>query len=178
MSQLMIHVGCGKRNFGSEWTHIDGAKFDHVLDHDVFLNEFKDNEADVIYASHLLQYFDREDGKILLKSWNRVLKPKGVLKLAVPDFETIGQMYANNDYELETFLGLIYGKMTFNDYNVYHRTTYDFKSLCRILADCGFFEMGKESICPRGFDDHSNAVLPHMSLRGDAVSLNIKCYKR
>mgnify|MGYP005997234225 CR=1 FL=1 len=34
-----LNVGCGWRNFGEEWTHIDGGDYEHLDHKDIFLNE-------------------------------------------------------------------------------------------------------------------------------------------
>lgn len=191
MNDLKINVGCGPRNFGTDWIHIDGADYPHINSKDVFLGNYKDNLVDVIYASHLIEYFDRDEVASLLKSWYRVLKPGAELFIAVPDFSAICKLYSDKEYEIEQFLGLLYGKMEMNGNLIYHKTTFDFKSLCRILASCGFIgisspnsEKHKMLYNVRGHwsnslpDDHSKAVLPHMADGGTPVSLNVICYKR
>lgn len=186
---MKINVGCGKRDFGKEWTHVDGGDFPHVTSNDVFLKDIPDNSADVIYASHLIEYFDRQEVPELLKAWHRVLKPGGELFVAVPDFAAINKLYQDKEYELEQFLGLLYGRMEMNGQKIYHKTVYDFKSLCRVLAeavfsgirrpteeyqtDCGIIRHWSYFLP----DDHSKAVLPHMSANGTPVSLNVIAFK-
>ena len=67
---MKINMGCGWRNFGPEWIHIDGGDYDH-LDYSSLtnLNQFKDNTVDLIYASHVIEYFDRQEVEELLKEW-------------------------------------------------------------------------------------------------------------
>jgi predicted SAM-dependent methyltransferase len=181
---MKLHVGCGKRDFGKEWTHVDGGDFPHVTSHDVFLKDIPDNSADIIYSSHLIEYFDRQEVTELLKAWYRVLKPRGELFVAVPDFSAINKLYQDKEYELEQFLGLLYGRMEMNGNKIYHKTVYDFKSLCRVLAGAGFYGIFQSNIkdyltdCGNNWhwrlpDDHSKAVLPHMSMDGTPVSLNV-----
>lgn len=175
---MKLHIGCGKRDFGKDWLHIDAADFPHVRNRDVHLKEAADNSADTIYSSHFIEYFDRQEVLELLQQWNRVLKPGGDLLMAVPDFEAIAKMYANKDYEIEAFLGPIYGQIEINGSKSYHKTAYDFKSLCRVLAQCGFKGMLRvDDILYQAKvydqDDHSRAVLPHMSAEGTSISLNI-----
>lgn len=179
---MKFHAGCGRRNFGEGWHHADGGNYPHVKDHDVYLKGAIDNTGDIIYSSHLIEYFDREEVVDLLKGWNRVLKPGGDLLLAVPDFEAITKMYVNKGYEIESFLGPLYGRIEINGSRAYHRTAYDFKSLCRLLAQCGFKGMLRvDDILQYAEvydqDDHSRAVLPHMSAEGTSISLNIICTK-
>ena len=81
---VKINMGCGWRNFGSEWTHIDGGNYDHLDSHSITHLNYEDNTVDLIYASHVLEYFDREEVSEVLEEWYRVLKPGGILRLAVP----------------------------------------------------------------------------------------------
>lgn len=58
---LRLHLGCGKRDFGKDWLHIDAADYDHLHSHNVKKLPFMDKAVDVIYASHLIAYFDRAE---------------------------------------------------------------------------------------------------------------------
>lgn len=56
-----INMGCGWRDFGPSWIHIDSGDYSHldylsVID----LSQFEDDSIDLIYASHVVEYFDRE----------------------------------------------------------------------------------------------------------------------
>ena len=90
---IKINMGCGWRNFGSDWVHIDSGDYKH-LDYKSItdLGQFSDNSVDLIYASHVIEYFDREDVLPLLKEWRRVLKSSGVLRIAVPNFRQISRL--------------------------------------------------------------------------------------
>ena len=87
---MKLHLGCGKR-YIEGFTHIDLAKYDHI-DFEMpvdKLNIFSNNSIDEIYASHVIEYFDRDKVKIVLEEWYRVLKPGGLLRLAVPNFNSL-----------------------------------------------------------------------------------------
>ena len=60
------------------------------------LEQFADNSIDEVYASHVLEHlgFREELPKALREIW-RVLKPGGVLKISVPDFERLCTMFVN-----------------------------------------------------------------------------------
>jgi len=48
---------------------------------------FGDASVDVVYHSHVLEHLDREvAGKFLVECW-RVLRPEGIVRVVVPDFE-------------------------------------------------------------------------------------------
>jgi ubiquinone/menaquinone biosynthesis C-methylase UbiE len=65
----------------------------------------------LIYASHVIEYFDINEVKEVLREWRRVLKPGGELRVAVPDFEAMNILYHNGKVKLEDIIGPLYGRM-------------------------------------------------------------------
>lgn len=178
---MKLHLGCGKRDFGTEWISIDGGDFPHLHSHDITKLDFKDNTVDLIYSSHVLEYFDRVEVIDVLNEWKRVLKSNGILRIAVPDFESMVKLYLSGKYNLENFLGPIFGKMEMGDEVIYHRTTYDYNSLKKILEKVGFLDIklyNWRETEHSHIDDHSQAYLPHMDKQnGTLISLNVECKK-
>lgn len=179
---IKINMGCGWRNFGKDWVHIDGGDYEH-LDYESItdLSQFKNNTVDLIYASHVLEYFDRQEARLLLSEWRRVLKDGGILRLAVPNFSQIANLYLNEKYPLDTFLGPIYGKMEMKNKIIYHKTIYDFDSIKLFLEDNCFKDVrfyDWRQTEHSEFDDHSQAYVPHMDKEnGHLISLNVECEK-
>ena len=64
---VKINLGCGWRNFGEEWVHIDAGAYEHLDYTDIINLPFDDNKVDLIYASHVIEYFNREDVLKLLE---------------------------------------------------------------------------------------------------------------
>ena len=127
---IKINMGCGWRNFGPEWIHIDGGEYKHIDAKSITdLSQFCDNSVDLIYSSHVLSYFDRLEIIPVLKEWYRILKPNGVLRIAVPNFTEMAKLYINDNIDLNKFIGPLYGRMKMGDVYIYHKTTYDFYSL-------------------------------------------------
>ena len=50
-----------------------------------------ENQFDMAKAHHVLEHFDFRDVPAVLKEWVRILKPGGVLRIAVPDREAIAK---------------------------------------------------------------------------------------
>ena len=175
---MKLHLGCGKRDFGKEWIHIDGGNFPHLYSHDITKLDFADSTVDLIYSSHVLEYFDREQVTDVLHEWKRVLKSNGILRLAVPDFESMAKLYLQG-YSLNSFLGPLYGKHSMSNFVIYHRTVYDFTSLKHLLESVGFVDICRydwRQTEHSSFDDHSQAYLPHMDKEnGTLISLNLEC---
>ena len=57
---------------------------------------FTDQSVDYIYTSHFLEHLHRYQALELLKECKRVLKRKGILRIAVPDLEVLTKKYLEN----------------------------------------------------------------------------------
>ncbi len=74
------------------------AKFDALPGNIVVHNlskgiPFGDGSADVVYHSHMLEHLDRPVAERFLLEVKRVLKPGGIQRIVVPDFEQICRRY-------------------------------------------------------------------------------------
>jgi predicted SAM-dependent methyltransferase len=179
---MKLHLGCGKRDFGPSWIHIDCGDFPHVSSHSITELPFDDNSCELIYASHVVEYFDREEVIPLLTEWRRVLVHEGILRLAVPNFMTMVQLYLDESHSLETFLGPLYGKMQPPDHEtIYHKTVYDYNSVKQLLESIGFVDVRRydwRETEHSHIDDHSQAYIPHMDKEnGTLISLNVEATK-
>jgi predicted SAM-dependent methyltransferase len=177
---MKLNLGCGKRNFGKDWIHIDGSNYEHIHSHDIENLPFEENTVDIIYASHVFEYFDREECVNVLQKWKNVLKPGGILRLAVPNFEEYTRLYANGKITLDQCLGPLYGKWKMTETEtIYHKTTYDYVSLKQILENNGFKDVKKwdwKQVEHGNIDDYSQSYIPHMDKEnGTLMSLNIEC---
>lgn len=140
---MKIHVGCGMKDFGSDWVHVDGRSLPHVehvlqdLDLGYLPHVCRDNEAGMIYASHVLEYFDWLDGEWLCESWYVKLRPGGVLRLSVPDWRRLVEVYQERAW-LSEIIGPLFGRMEVNGKMVYHKSVYDTERLMATLVEAGF----------------------------------------
>jgi predicted SAM-dependent methyltransferase len=158
---IKINMGCGWRNFGSDWIHIDGGDYDHLDYCSIETLDFRDNSVDLIYASHVIEYFDRQSVRGLLREWHRVLKPSDTLRLAVPNFKVLTELYSAGEISIDQALGPLYGRMEMDGTIIYHKTVYDWRKTSHAH-----------------FDDHSQAYIPHMDKEnGTLISLNVECVK-
>jgi predicted SAM-dependent methyltransferase len=157
---IRLHLGCGKRNWEG-WTNVDLADFPHIHHkQDVRdLSNFEDGCVAMVYASHVLEYYDREEAKSVLQEWKRVLIPGGVIRVAVPDFLKLILVY--NLGGLDDILGPLYGKMEVDGKHIYHKTVYDFFSLRDVLEEAGFKDIRWYDWKVMPGDDHSRAHWPH-----------------
>ena len=91
---MKLHLGSGNR-YLKGYIHVDISSHDHI---DVKtsvdkLTSIKSDSVDEIYASHVLEYFDQDEVRAVLKEWRRVLKKNGILRLAVPNLEALISVY-------------------------------------------------------------------------------------
>lgn len=182
---LKLNLGCWKRNLPG-FTNVDLCDMPHIqYKHGVDeLPMFADGVAELIYASHVFEYFDRAKGAEVLKEWFRILAPKGTLRIAVPDFKKIVWLY-NTYHDIQQTLGLLYGKMQIDTVNghktLYHKTIYDFNSLKQMLEESGFINVREydwRKTIHKDYDDHSQAYFPHMNKEhGVLMSLNMEADK-
>jgi len=178
---IKLHLGCGKRNFGTDWIHIDGGDFPHLLSHDITKLDFDNESVSIICSSHVLEYFDREEVIPVLQEWVRVLKKGGILRIAVPDFKAMSKLYSEGKFPLKSFLGPLYGKMKMYDKTIYHKTVYDFKDIKEILESVGLRDVRRydwRKTEHSHIDDCSAAYLPKMDFdAGTLISLNVEAIK-
>lgn len=183
--KVNLNLGCWHR-YIPDWTHIDLCDMPHIdyksgIDD---LSMFGDGVVDLIYSSHSLEYFDRQDAEGVLVEWRRVLKPGGKLRLAVPDFDSLIDVYKRTG-ELARVLGPLYGRMEIETPDgptkLFHKTTYSFDSLKTLLEAQGFSNVRRydwQDTIHKDYDDHSQAYFPHMDKEnGILVSLNVEADK-
>jgi len=180
MKLVQLNLGCGKRYIPG-FIHIDIGNFPHI-DHRASMDNlemFSDGTVDLIYCCHAFECFDRQEAPKVLREWHRVLKDKGLLRLAVPDFDAL---IAIGD--LDIILGPLYGRMEVYTPElrvIYHKTVYDFAALKQMLESSGFTDVHRydwRDTLHRDYDDFSQAYIPHMDKEnGRLISLNVEAIK-
>jgi predicted SAM-dependent methyltransferase len=179
--ELKLHLGCWTRHIPG-WINIDQTKLPNVdcvtKVHD--LHMFEDNSCDVIYASHVLEYYDWQEAEAwVLPEWYRVLKPNGLLRISVPDISTISRLYQAG-MKIDWFIGPMYGRMLAGDTYIYHKCIYDDHKLKELLEKCGFVNFRRydwKKTDHAHVDDHSKGYIPHMRDDGILLSLNVEVNK-
>jgi predicted SAM-dependent methyltransferase len=185
MENIKLHLGCGKRYLPG-YKHIDLSHYPHIdFVHDLRqLPMIENGSVEIIYASHVLEYFDDEEVKFVLHEWHSKLQPKGILRLAVPDFEALAKVYLQ--YKMVSLVsGPIYGRWAIDKATIVnHKAIYDKEKLSEVLYKAEFSTVrpwnwrevfsGELS----GFDDYSQSYLPHLDKEnGTLISLNLEGIK-
>ena len=86
---LKLNLGSGPKQFalkGYENIDLKNGKRAFPLD-------YESETVDEIRASHLLEHFPKKQIGLVLKDWVDKLRPGGILKIAVPDFDKIAADY-------------------------------------------------------------------------------------
>jgi len=83
-----LNFGCGSRACPG-WTNIDFHSNDPTVRRVDLLAgfPFPDDHFDIVYSSHVIEHFTREQGLFLIREARRVLKPGGIIRVVVPDLE-------------------------------------------------------------------------------------------
>lgn len=176
--QINLHLGCGSINHSS-FINIDGLPAPHIhyvraIDN---LSPFRDDSVDLIYACHCLEHFPYHKVPRVLAEWFRVLKHNGVLRLSVPNFDLLLDIYKDNGNNVNTILGPLMGGQDYK-FN-FHMTVFNRSSLESLLKDTGFKlvqEWQPDSCELTTFDDFSTykSIIHEKHYR---VSLNIEALK-
>lgn len=89
-----LNLGCGKR-YHPDWTNLDMVSFDSNVQEANFIKgiPFNDNSFDVVYHSHVLEHFTKDDGVKFIKECFRVLKKGGTIRIALPNLEKSIRLY-------------------------------------------------------------------------------------
>ena len=179
MRKKHLHLGCGNK-FIPGFIHIDVVDHPHI-DHVTSIDNlsiFKNDSIDLIYNCHVLEHFKRREIDSVLKEWFRVLKPQGILRISVPDFEKICEVY-NKYKDLELIIGPLFGRQDYL-YNI-HYNVFDFNNITQLLENAGFCDVTHydwRDTEHSEVDDYSAAYIPHMDKEnGILISLNVECRK-
>lgn len=176
--KLYLHLGCGKIDH-ERFINIDGYPYPHVdyIQSIDKLPQFAEASVDLIYASHCLEHFSYTQTKSVLEEWSRVLKKGGILRLSVPDFDKLVEIYNVHDRDPDVILPQLMGGQN-NKYN-YHLTALSMRNLSKLLAATGFskiqeWQPGTDALTT--FNDFS-VYKKDIAGRLYEVSLNIEAIK-
>lgn len=93
---MKLNLGCGSRfNEGKDWVNIDFTSASPLVRaHNLMEGvPLPDASVDLVYCSHLLEHFSKQEAPAFLSECRRVLKQGGVLRVVVPDLEGITRIY-------------------------------------------------------------------------------------
>lgn len=176
---VLLHIGCGKIN-SPEFINIDAQPFPHVhvvSDNITFLDDFADATVDLVYMCHILEHIRREELKTVLSEMARVLKPGGTLRLSVPDFDRLLEVYNASGGNIEAISRQLMGGQE-NQYNV-HYSVFNCRRLTELLREVGFHDI--TSWDPEDCEHHNfrDKASRRISINGKQypISLNLEAVR-
>lgn len=139
-TERKLHIGGTKQKKGWEiFNIVNDAYVDHI-GNAKNMSLFGDKTFNVIYASHILEHFDyMEELPLVLKEWNRILKPHGKLYISVPDLDVLASLIQDKSYEfMDIFktMRMIFGGQN-NPYD-FHKVGFNEQILQWYLERNGF----------------------------------------
>jgi len=173
---MKLNIGCWNRRMEG-FINIDivNHKGVDIVDDVSTLNRIENSSCDLIYASHVLEHFDRIDYRKVLRAWVSKLKNGGTLRVAVPDFGSVCTMYAINK-NIKEMIGMVVG--THDIAYEGHKMIFDCDLLTSNLEDVGLTNVKRwdwRKTEHSHVDDYSQSFLPHMDkINGRLMSLNLE----
>ncbi len=142
MSGLRLNLGSGTTPIPG-FVNVDALEDAPGVDVVADIGErlpFDDGAAELVYASHLLEHFATDRVPDLLAEWRRVLRPGGVLLIAVPDLEAIASVLISREDWFtpphDPWIGAIYGGQK-DEYD-FHKTGFTGPWLAHLMREAGF----------------------------------------
>ncbi len=170
---LRLHVG-GKQVMPG-WRILNvqpGAGVDFVADC-CDLGRFADGSVEEIYASHVLEHLGyAERLPRALAEFHRVLRPGGMLRVSVPDFEVLCRLFLDASLSREErlrILQMVFGSQ--RDAHDFHHCGLTFEILGAYLRAAGF--RAAERVAGFGLFADASAL----RMRGTPISLNVVARK-
>lgn len=186
----LVHLGCGPNCSPTCWTEYDGSWQVRLIGmpgwirwlprtlyrrlvkeplvwptHVKYLDlrkklPFPPGSVDAIYASHVLEHLYRDEAKRLVAECHRVLKPGGMLRLAVPSLRYFAERYlaSQSDDAADQFMRLLHVRseqgvrnpllrlyhLCGGDFHS-HKWMYDAASLTLVFRSAGFASVRERS---------------------------------
>ena len=93
-------------NLGSGDQHLDGYEnLDGKQGDSLYPLNVEDESCEEIRASHCLEHFSHTEVHAVLKHWVSKLKPGGMIRIAVPNFEKIAKDYlAGKQFNIQGYV--------------------------------------------------------------------------
>lgn len=138
-----VDIGCGPVDRSSQFPDFtlvrvdirDGCNADYRCD--VRILPFASEEFDLVFSSHVLEHFPRDEWEKVLDEWIRVLRPNGELVLCVPNLAWASAVIAGTESgKLSDAMNVFYGAQS-NPFD-FHYNGFTPVSLTETLEKRGF----------------------------------------
>ncbi len=175
----LLHIGCGEVD-APHYINLDARPLPHVhiVQKDLTdLRTIPDAALDLVYMCHVLEHVGRMDLLVTVQEAARVLKPGGVLRISVPDFDHIVALYEKAGRDLKVIAPALMGGQDYA-YN-FHYSAFNEEFLQDLLKRGGFPTVRSwdpASAPHHGFQDWSSGSIPYAHGQ-HPISLNLEGVK-
>lgn len=175
----LLHIGCGDVA-APHYINLDARPLPHVhlVRKDLTdLSMIPDASLDLVYMCHVLEHVGRMQLLLTVQEMARVLKPGGILRIAVPDLDHIIHLYNASGKDLKVVAPALMGGQDY-PYN-FHYSAFNAVFLTDLLQRGGFPEVrpwDPATASFHGFKDWSSGTIP-WSGGEHPISLNLEGVK-
>lgn len=149
---IKLNIGCGT-DYKEGWINVDNNSDENIEDGKLDLDwdlrnplPFADNSIDYVFNEHFFEHLSVEEAQPVMQDLMRVLKPGGVMRIAMPDLEWVVDNYINQPVETDPVIKKYnlegvktkaeWINMSFRWWG--HKWLYDWEELQRRLSESGF----------------------------------------
>lgn len=175
---LKVHLGAGGVNIQG-WINLDARNLPHIhlVTKNFELEEFVNGSISEIYLCHVLEHFSFAELDPILSTLHGKLRAGGLLRISVPSFDSMIDIYKNNGSKLDSIKLALMGGQEY-EYN-YHKSVFNKEYLSILLRNNGYTDIEEwATVADFGIDigDWSNKSFK--TNNGDVpISLNLKARK-
>lgn len=177
--KVLIHIGCGETN-SPEFINVDARPLAHVhivTDDITSLPDFNTGTVDLVYMCHILEHIKRDGLIKVLTEIRRVLKKGGVLRLSVPDFDRLVEVYNASGKDINSICLQLMGGQD-NEYNI-HYSVFNHQRLSELLKEVGFQKVvswAPDNCQYHNFKDRASRKI-NVNGKEYMISLNLEAIK-
>jgi predicted SAM-dependent methyltransferase len=164
-AQIVLNVGCGyaPRTRLHQFFQSDGWRelrldIDPAVNPDICcsmteMTPVATGSVDAVWSSHNLEHLHRHEVPRALSEFCRVLRPRGLLLVTLPDLQRVAELVARDTLEEAAYmspsgpitpLDIIFGhtaSLAQGRVHMAHKTGFTAKSLHRLLVEAGFVDI-------------------------------------
>ena len=176
----LIHVGCGGVD-APGYINVDARPMPHVH---FRLNNLRDlsflppDSVDLVYMCHVLEHVPVAEVPKVLKVIHTSLRSDGVVRISVPDFDAMLDIYRKNNNDIRSIQGPLMGGQDY-DHN-FHFAAFTEAYLRLLLDESGFVNAQTwtpEQVDHHDFVDWSGRQVAYQG-QHYPISLNLQAFKR
>ncbi|HUV63963.1 MAG TPA: methyltransferase domain-containing protein [Sedimentisphaerales bacterium] len=177
--EVLVHIGCGEKN-APGFINVDARPLAHVhvvTDDITSLADFETGTVDLVYMCHILEHIKRDDLRKVLSEMKRVLKDGGVLRISVPDFDKLIEVYDAAGKDIDAISRQLMGGQD-HQYNV-HYSVFNRQRLSDLFKDVGFREVSSWDPDNCRHHDFKDRASRRLKVNGKEymISLNLEAVK-